>query len=278
MSESFNLQDIFDSIKQLQSEFCNGNEVLSDKIKSLDVSINKVLAQLTDQSNKVSNLEKMHRIYENNYKRNNLILFNFPENPKENIWDLEKEIELFLKNVIKTTVNLNEIDFIRRIGVKKGNRPILIRFIAYRRKIEVLRLAKNLKGSNLALSEDFLEEIRKIRKALYPYWKAAREENKRAYMRYDKLLVDNKFWSLEELQRGSITNVNYASESEKDDSSLTGTENLSDDTLRRWLQEGKLMKKKKINKRKADGSPGKGSPFRRPRSRQISPKQVEESK
>lgn len=238
--------------------------VLEEKLNSLDSKFGR---EITSLKTEVSNLKKSFTAHENNYRRNNLVLFNLPDNPNEKIYDLEKDVESFLKDILKSQVDLNSLDLVKRLGpntVKK--RPVLIRFLALRGKMEVLKLAKNLKGTGLILSEDFPPHVREIRKKLYPYWKAAKEEKKKVYMKYDKLFIDDKLWELKELQAGLEARPALFSEDSAGENS-TGTDQPSDGTLRRWLNEGKLIKKRSSSKkRKVESSPPQKPPFRRQHS------------
>lgn len=260
-----NVNDIMESIKQLHNEFIRKNDEIINKIKDTDDNINKFMEKLQLNTDKITDLEKRFKSYEDGYRRKNLLLFNFPEKNNEKIYDLEKEIESIFQDVLKISINLKDIDFIKRIGKNQGKRPVLIRFLALRSKFTVLRSVNNLKGTNLVISEDFPVDVREERKKLYPFWKAARKQNKPAYMKYNKLVIDGKMLNLNELINKDEEGVNYTSESDvAEDSASTGLENLSDGTLRNWLTEGKLVRRKiKPKKRKAEGSPGKRLFFRR---------------
>lgn len=261
-----NLNDITDSINQLHIELRKKNDDLLEKVKSTDEKINWFLQKFHEQKDKIADLEKRVQKSEDIYRRKNLLLFHFPEKVNENIYTLEKEIDSIFREVLKIEVNLKDIDIVSRIGNNIGNKqPVLIRSLALRRKYEVLRAAKNLKGTNLILSEDFPTSVREVRKKLYPYWKNARTENKKANMHYNKLKVDGKLWSLEDLQKKDAESSVCNSESEAGEESVSsGLENLSDGTLRNWIKEGKLVRKvKRSKKRKADESL-KQPLFRRP--------------
>ncbi|XP_074000239.1 uncharacterized protein [Rhodnius prolixus] len=95
---------------------------------------------------------------------------------KNKVNDLEKRIA-FLEKVSDETVSdtskpedwhklrlditLKDIDYIRRLGRKESKRPILVRLISYRTKIEILRNCHKLRGSECSVSEDFPVGVRK---------------------------------------------------------------------------------------------------------------------
>lgn len=108
----------------------------------------------------------------------------------------------FLKDIIKVDVSLNDINFIRRIGRNSlEKKPILIKFVSFRKKIEVLRLAKNLKGSSVSLSENYSNEIRQSRRLLLPFLYKARSIQCKAFLRQDKLIINDKRFYIEQLQQ-----------------------------------------------------------------------------
>ena len=63
----------------------------------------------------------------------------------------------------------------------------------YHQDREHVRLnAKNLRGTNIGISEQFPSEIETIRKQLYPQLRKAKEEGKRAKIVKGKLIIDGR--------------------------------------------------------------------------------------
>ena len=80
-------------------------------------------------------------------------------------------------------------------------RPIITRFLSWKQRTNVLESARTkLKGSGSAIriGEDFSKEVRETRRRLYPALKTARDSDKMASLRYDKLYIDNKPFILAE--------------------------------------------------------------------------------
>ena len=73
-------------------------------------------------------------------------------------------------------------------------RAIVAKFNYFPDRERVLSNAKKLKGTNLAISEQFPEEIVKIRKRLFPEYKKARAEGRRAKLVGDKLYIDGQLF------------------------------------------------------------------------------------
>lgn len=68
-------------------------------------------------------------------------------------------------------------------------RPIMVKCLRYKDKLEVISKAEALKGTDIFINEDFPEAVQQKRKELLPAMRAARERGEIAYLRYDKLIV-----------------------------------------------------------------------------------------
>ena len=80
----------------------------------------------------------------------------------------------------------------RRPGAQEDttrSRPIVVKFLKFKDKIAVMERAKNLKGSNVLINEDYPEEVGQKRKELLTELKATRERGYVSFLRYDKLIV-----------------------------------------------------------------------------------------
>lgn len=124
--------------------------------------------------------------------RSNLVFDGIPEQPGETWVDTEGMI----KNVLVDKLLLKkeiEIERTYRTGkpVTGSNRPrsIVVKFLIYKDKADVLGRAKNLKGSRIYINEDFTEAVRLKRKELLPKMREARDRGEIAYLRHDKLII-----------------------------------------------------------------------------------------
>ncbi|KAI5695396.1 hypothetical protein M8J75_013271 [Diaphorina citri] len=57
--------------------------------------------------------------------------------------------------------------------------------------MEIITNGKRLKGTGIAIKEDFPPEVQEIRKKLYLEMQTLRSQGKRAYIKYDKLVVQD---------------------------------------------------------------------------------------
>jgi hypothetical protein len=77
----------------------------------------------------------------------------------------------FLGEKMKIEISRENINYVTRLGRRRGERPILIKFTTFFKKLEVWKNKKNLVGSKIRVDEDLSVEDRKVRKALIPYLK-----------------------------------------------------------------------------------------------------------
>lgn len=65
------------------------------------------------------------------------------------------------------------------------------------RDVELRSIPTSQNEKKIAISEDFPREIDERRNKLYPFMRAAKNLNKNAYLKIDKLVIDNKTFSVE---------------------------------------------------------------------------------
>jgi hypothetical protein len=100
-------------------------------------------------------------------------------------------------------VNNEKIDYVTRIGRRKGEWPILVKFILFSKKLQILRKKRNLAVSKIRVEEDLSMEDRRVRKELIPYLKDAKRRGHRAFLRKGSLIVDGRAYGLSYL-KGNI--------------------------------------------------------------------------
>lgn len=123
------------------------------------------------------------------FRKNNILIDGIPESENESWVKSEKKV----RQIFAEKLKLSDMEFerIHRTGTSVGDRarPIVARFVSRKDKARVMEKAKNLKGTNIYINEDYPEEVRQKRKELIPAMKAAREWGEIAFLRYDKLII-----------------------------------------------------------------------------------------
>lgn len=180
------------------SEIKNTNNIINElekevlQLKQDKLYLNK---QLTLQSNKLKNIETQMRA-------KNIILFGYEEKPELSIAQNEDSLVDFLTSKLEVNFSKSNIEKLKRIGVRQEGkiRPLLISLNNERTKHDLLRNNKKLKGTGFKLQEDFTKETMEERNRLIPHLIEARNSGHRAFLKGNKLSVNNTLYSLETLQ------------------------------------------------------------------------------
>jgi hypothetical protein len=64
---------------------------------------------------------------------------------------------------------------VRRMGKKRGERPILVRFISFAKKLKVLQATKHLAETKIRIEQNYGTKVREIRRQLILYLKDAKQ-------------------------------------------------------------------------------------------------------
>lgn len=125
------------------------------------------------------------------------------EREKENITK-EKIAEVMQKIGICIEEG-KDIDDARRIGKYRNqrNRPILVKLAKSSMRSNILKNAKQLKGTEIWIDEDFPKNIQEERRTLIPQLKSARNKGYRAELKYNKLIIDGEIYGAEKGEQHS---------------------------------------------------------------------------
>jgi ribA/ribD-fused uncharacterized protein len=210
---------------------------LEPNISKLDPTINAIQTDIaeikSDQSTQLNHItSKVEQIEQNfqSIKTENMLLKTENQALKQNIVLLNEKIDrqeaysrkhnLLLHGVkedqapIITTVrrilgsmgipepNNIMIDDAHRLGQmsKTRNRPIIFRLILKSDRNLIWDARRNLKGSDIFISEDLPEVYQRQRNLLKPVLMAAKSSGKKAIFVANKLLIDGKLYSVEQMQ------------------------------------------------------------------------------
>lgn len=182
------------------------------RVTSLEAKINEIttvkenVAQLTQELSDVKResagvyrhlnvLTETLDDMNNRMRRNNLILKGLPEGEHESWSDTEQLVSNFIRENI--TQNLGDIERAHRLGQKRtgSTRPVIVKFLSFKSKDEVLRHAyklKNVPSPKVWISEDFSPNVQFARQRLWEFASQFREQNIRYKLSYDKLRVGNQ--------------------------------------------------------------------------------------
>lgn len=159
--------------------------VIEEDVKTLKEENNLLKMKIEKQDEKIRTLEKES-------KGKELIVHGLEERETSEV-SVERLLLDFFRSTMQLAMDGNDLDKAFRLG-KKMERPRPIRVIFAKSKVRdtVISKRKALKGSKIFISENFPKEVLETRKALLPEVKKLREEGKTAFIKYDKIIVQDK--------------------------------------------------------------------------------------
>lgn len=181
-------QEILEAIAKLQinikEDIKNLKEDMVKQYEETAYDLQQIKTKQEKNDKKIQNLEKEVR-------RRNIVIYGIEEE-ENNYFELEKLILNLFTNKLRTTCTQEEIDFVKRLGKKQGNinRPVLVGLTTWGKKIKILKAKKELKGTKIYINEDFPPNILEVRKDLQPILMEKRKNGAKAYLKYDKLVIN----------------------------------------------------------------------------------------
>lgn len=150
-----------ENLSALEQEFREFSERISPQLAKVKTSIEDFEKRLALQEAKTDELAQYSR-------RNCLLLHGVSESPDEDVY--EKVIDT-IKGKLQIELNMDAIDRCHRLGrpkrtaadvVATGNRPIIVKFLRYHQRNRVWRAKRQLKGTNMLITESLTETRMKI--------------------------------------------------------------------------------------------------------------------
>ncbi len=194
MGKLAKLDEIDHRVKSIESDLKDMKksiEFVHGEVNDLkeENKIRKEKETLTD--NRIDQLEELNATLKDRVidlqarsMRDNLIFYNISEKKDENVKEIIHDMLEKQLGLEKAKENI-KIDHAHRLGKNiRSSKPraIVCKFNYYPDKEQILANARKLKGTGIAVSEQFPDEIMKVRKRLYPVLKKAKQEGRRVKM------------------------------------------------------------------------------------------------
>ena len=164
------------------------NAKLQTETTALSNTIVCLKSELKKKSKKLSELETYTR-------RENLVFRGISQDTEE---DCEQKVKRVIGNVMKITTDEMRFDLCHRIPGKRPQ-PIIVRFNWFQDRVKVYNARSTLQGHPISIHEDFPQEVVNNRRSLLPIMKKAREMDKFSVVRGDKLIIDQKTYTMDDL-------------------------------------------------------------------------------
>ncbi|KAF2906016.1 hypothetical protein ILUMI_00160 [Ignelater luminosus] len=159
-------------------------------------------------------------------RKENLIIKGVTDNEKKSVAETEGKIHKILEE-IEINKNINEeVDKIRRIRKYRTgtNRLILAKLSREKTKVRILKKVKNSKGSDVWIDEDYPKNIQE-RKELGPILKEAKSKGCKAYLKYNKLIINNEMYNPNDKERTNQSEIETSKYIQKETATAKSPEN-----------------------------------------------------
>ncbi|XP_040067473.3 uncharacterized protein LOC120840813 [Ixodes scapularis] len=147
--------------------------------------------QLTTALNELSQLKTRCDDAEGRSRRNNLLFFGVTDTDRETWAQSEGLVTGLRSSNLGVNIESSKIERAHRLGAFNPQkcRPIIVKFSSFKDKEGILSSAFKLKGTRVAISEDFPISVRLARRHLLDF---AKPKGTTYKLRHDKLFLDNK--------------------------------------------------------------------------------------
>ena len=181
----------FDQIEHKLESVASETENTTEEQTNMKAENEKLTKQVKDLEGKVSYLEGQS-------KRNNLLFHGVPEQKDETWEEFKTAVRKILEEKLGMNVAWSESDIAieqpHRVGklTKDKVRPIVVKFANYIKHRSLVSGNKSkLQGPNYRIPEQFSDKISQERGSSQPLIEKAIREEKRFYVRFNKLVIDD---------------------------------------------------------------------------------------
>lgn len=193
-SDMEKITEMFTQINQKLQNMDDKLEFLIEENSRIKEENKRLKDKVIVQEQKIGSLER-------EILRKNIIIRGIEDKEEENREETAGKLMTVIHK-LGIQIRNEDIDEIKRIGkyIRDRQRPILLKLTTGNKKIEILRKSKDLKGTNIWLEDDYTKEVLAERKWLIPQMKEARNKGYKAYLKYNKLVVNDEIYGIDDLK------------------------------------------------------------------------------
>lgn len=198
-------------------------DMVSQTLSITNKEIDCLKEKIAQKDDEIAALKERTMSLEFSTRKKNVILFKVAEN-EGNGANLIKGVSKLIREVADPSFTDSEIDDAYRLGKQTATgapRPIMILLNKSYKRNYLLSQRKKFTANNVGIAEDLPKEVYQSRKHLYQLADKLRKDGKRVQFRMDKLVVDGKELSPEDIAEEE------ASQERKRKLSLSPEENTS---------------------------------------------------
>lgn len=184
------LNEIKKSKEELKNIIIASETRLHLKIQELTGRILEIEEENSYLRNRVERLERETR-------KNNIVIFGLNKEPKDiNLNSVCQEIS----QLVEEKTEISDIANFYCLGRNK-NCPVKVEFLSTIKKNSILNKTKKIRNSEIAIVQDLTLKQRQDRKFLRKHVEKHRKAGRETYIRGDKLIVNNKIFTIEDLKK-----------------------------------------------------------------------------
>nr|CAH7733636.1 unnamed protein product [Callosobruchus chinensis] len=211
-SDNIPKEELIDILKQISARTENiektlflNKEELKDEIKNIKTEITEELDRLRNENEQIKKENQLLQLrlaaVERKQKKYNLIFYGVKES--ETKLEETKSVLNIISGNFELECSYSDLRDVYRIGNKQSDktRPLVIEFVNYQLKFEILANSKKLKGTSIYVQNDYIQEDYKNRKLLIENLKLARSNNLKATIRNNRLVVEGEEFTVAELEK-----------------------------------------------------------------------------
>jgi hypothetical protein len=185
---------------------------IDEKITTVDSNIDKNTKEMLclGQENEklkrnIREQEERLEMIEREIRRNNIIIQGMVDQERGDHAETREKVQEVLRKIGADLVNANmDIAEVSKIGTyeTRKKRPILIKLRTRQCKLLILKRTKNLKGTDIWITENFTRTVQQERKQLIPHFKQAKQDGHKVLIKYDKLIIEGKVYETDYFEIG----------------------------------------------------------------------------
>ncbi|KOB62006.1 Endonuclease-reverse transcriptase, partial [Operophtera brumata] len=183
------MDKLMEAINEISKLIKDTDSKPSTKIDSIDEKLGNFKAQLDELKISHDKQEERLAYIEKEIRVRNLVFFGIPEQ-EQTYFELEDVILNTINEVLKVECHKSDIQHVRRIGKMSDKpRPINVGLTTYGKKVHIMKNKYKLLETSLHIKEDYPHKVLQERRNLQGQLKIEIEGGKKAFIKYNKLIV-----------------------------------------------------------------------------------------
>jgi uncharacterized tellurite resistance protein B-like protein len=159
--ESKVIKQMVELHKQEMAEMRKSTDALGLKFDRVSEIVTEIMNDYGQVKQAIKEWEKCYqqteeklRHLDEERRKNNIIIFGLQERGDESYLETLEMVVKFLGDKMGVEISKENIDYLTRLGRRRGERPILIKFTTFFKKLEIWRNKRNLTGTKIRVDED----------------------------------------------------------------------------------------------------------------------------